>query len=72
MIIVSGRLIKTMASAAAGEVSMELILLALLYRMPSFLEIIIPLALFLSILIGYGRLYAESEMTVLTAYRFLR
>lgn len=70
MIIVSGRLIKTMASAAAGEVSMELILLALLYRMPSFLEIIIPLALFLSILIGYGRLYAESEMTVLTATGF--
>ena len=70
MIIVSGRLIKNMASAAAGEVSMELILLALLYRMPSFLEIIIPLALFLSILIGYGRLYAESEMTVLTATGF--
>lgn len=70
MIIISGRLIKTMASAAAGEVSLELILLALLYRIPSFLEIIIPLALFLAILIGYGRLYAESEMTVLTATGF--
>lgn len=70
MIIVSGRLIKTMASAAAGEVSMQMVFLALLLRLPSFLEIIIPLALFLAILIGYGRMYAESEMTVLTATGF--
>ncbi|WP_228344508.1 LPS export ABC transporter permease LptF [Venatoribacter cucullus] len=70
MIILSGRLIKTMAAAAAGEVSVEFILLALLYRLPYFLDIIIPLALYMSILIGYGRLYAESEMTVLTATGF--
>ncbi|UZK03368.1 LPS export ABC transporter permease LptF [Venatoribacter cucullus] len=70
MIILSGRLIKTMAAAAAGEVSVEFILLALLYRLPYFLDIIIPLALYMSILIGYGRMYAESEMTVLTATGF--
>lgn len=67
MIIISGRLIKTIASAAAGEVSLQLVLMALLLRIPSFLQIIIPMALFIAILIGYGRLYAESEMTVLTA-----
>lgn len=70
MIIISGRLIKTIAKAAAGEMSLEVVLLALLFRMPAFLQIIIPLALFIAILIGYGRMYAESEMTVLTATGF--
>lgn len=70
LIILSGRLIKTLAWAAAGEMSLSMVLLALLYKMPSFLEIIIPMSLFIAILIGYGRLYAESEMTVLTATGF--
>lgn len=70
MIIISGRLIKTIAKAAAGEMSLEVVLLALVFRMPSFLQIIFPLAIFIAILIGYGRMYAESEMTVLTATGF--
>ena len=70
MIIISGRLIKTIASAAAGEASLQLVLMALLLKIPAFLQIIIPMAVFIGILIGYGRLYAESEMTVLTATGF--
>ena len=70
MIIISGRLIKTMAYAAAGEMSMQVVLMALLLRLPSFLQIIIPMWLFIAVLIGYGRMYAESEMTVLTATGF--
>src|SRR5690554_2225562 len=70
MIIISGRLIKTMAYAAAGEMSMQVVLMALLLRLPSFLQIIIPMSLFIAVLIGYGRMYAESEMTVLTATGF--
>jgi lipopolysaccharide export system permease protein len=70
MIIIGGRLIKTLAWAAAGEMSFSMVLLALLYKLPSFLEIIIPMSFFIAILIGYGRLYAENEMTVLTATGF--
>lgn len=70
MIIISGRLIKTMAYAAAGEMSIQVVLMALVLRLPSFLQIIIPMSLFIAILIGYGRMYAESEMTVLTATGF--
>src|SRR5690554_7344546 len=44
--------------------------MALLLRLPSFLQIIIPMSLFIAVLIGYGRMYAESEMTVLTATGF--
>ncbi|MCA6063986.1 LPS export ABC transporter permease LptF [Thalassolituus marinus] len=70
MILMSGRLIQQLASAAAGEVSLEFVFFTLLLRLPSFLEMILPLALFISILLTYGRLYAESEMTVLTATGF--
>ncbi|MDO6681448.1 MULTISPECIES: LPS export ABC transporter permease LptF [unclassified Oceanobacter] len=70
MILMSGRLIRQLAAAAAGEVSLDIVFFTLLLRLPSFLEMILPLALFISILLTYGRLYAESEMTVLTATGF--
>lgn len=70
MILMSGRLIQQLAQAAAGEVSLSFVFFTLLLRLPSFLEMILPLALFISILLTYGRLYAESEMTVLTATGF--
>ena len=37
------------------------------FRLPGFLQLILPLGLFLGILLAYGRLYLESEMTVLSA-----
>ncbi len=70
MILMSGRLIRQLAAAAAGEVSLDIVFFTLVLRLPSFLEMILPLALFISILLAYGRLYAESEMTVLTATGF--
>lgn len=70
LIMMSGRLISQLASAAAGEVSLEVVFFTLLLRMPSFLEMILPMALFISILLAYGRMYTENEMTVLTATGF--
>jgi|TARA_B110000211_G_scaffold220392_1_gene266983 lipopolysaccharide export system permease protein len=70
LIMMSGRLINQLASAAAGEVSLEVVFFTLLLRMPSFLEMILPMALFISILLAYGRMYSENEMTVLTATGF--
>ncbi|MFC6980456.1 LPS export ABC transporter permease LptF [Microbulbifer taiwanensis] len=40
------------------------------YRLPGFLELVLPLGLFVGILLAYGRLYIESEMTVLHACGF--
>ncbi|WP_246624764.1 LPS export ABC transporter permease LptF [Oceanobacter mangrovi] len=70
MILMSGRLIRQLAAAAAGEVSLDIVFFTLLLRLPSFLEMILPLALFIAILLAYGRMYAENEMTVLTATGF--
>ena len=70
VILMSSRLIYQLTAAAAGKIPLEIVFFTLLLRMPSFLEMILPLSLFIAILLAYGRLYAESEMTVLTATGF--
>lgn len=67
LIFMSGRFIKYLADAAAGELAPDVLFTIIGYRLPSFLELILPLALFLGILLAYGRMYLESEMTVLRA-----
>ncbi|MCF7980696.1 MAG: LPS export ABC transporter permease LptF [Pseudomonadales bacterium] len=67
LIIMSGRFIKYLAEAAAGELGVDVLFSLIGYKLPSFLELILPLGLFLGILMSYGRLYLDSEMTVLSA-----
>lgn len=67
VIIMSGRFIKYLAQAAQGILDPGVLLLIMGYRIPGFLQLILPLGLFLGILLAYGRLYLESEMTVLSA-----
>ncbi len=67
VIIISGRFVKYLAEAAVGDIAADILLPVMLYRMPGFLELIIPLGLFIGILMSYGRLYVESEMVILSA-----
>lgn len=67
LIIMSGRFVRYLADAAAGKLDAAVLLTLMWYRLPSFLELILPLGLFIGILLAYGRLYVDSEMTVLSA-----
>ncbi|MGB0733077.1 MAG: LPS export ABC transporter permease LptF [Pontibacterium sp.] len=67
LIIVSGRFISFLGKAAGGDLSSDVLAEIMFYLIPSFLELLLPLGLFLGILLGYGRLYLESEMVVLNA-----
>ena len=67
LIFMSGRFIKYLAKAASGGISPEILLAIMAYRLPGFLELILPLGFFIGILMAYGRMYLESEMTVLHA-----
>jgi len=67
VIIMSGRFIKYLAQAAQGVLDPSVLFLIMGFRLPGFLQLILPLGLFLGILLAYGRLYLESEMTVLSA-----
>lgn len=67
VIIISGRFVKYLAEAAVGDLAADILLPVMFYRLPGFLELIVPLGLFIGILMSYGRLYVESEMVVLSA-----
>lgn len=67
VIIMSGRFVAYLAKAASGDLSADVLLQIMALRLPGFLELILPLGLFLGVLLGYGRLYLDSEMAVLYA-----
>lgn len=67
MVFMSGRFIKYLAQAAEGSISPDVLFAIMGYRLPDFLELILPLGLFIGILLAYGRMYLESEMVVLYA-----
>lgn len=67
LILVCGRFIKYLAEAAEGTLTGAIVFWVMLYRLPGFLELILPLGLFLGILLSYGRMYLENEMVVLEA-----
>jgi lipopolysaccharide export system permease protein len=67
VIIMSGRFVKYLSEAASGKFDPSVLLSIMYYRLPGFLELIIPLGFMVAILMAYGRLYAEHEMTVLSS-----
>lgn len=70
LMVMSGRFVKYLAEAAAGNLSASILFPVMGYRLPGFLEVLLPMGFFLGILLAYGRLYTESEMTVLHACGF--
>lgn len=67
IVIMSGRFVKYLAEAATGKFDPTVLFSIMYYRMPGFLELIIPLGFMVAILMAYGRMYAEQEMTVLSS-----
>jgi lipopolysaccharide export system permease protein len=65
MVALFSRFVQYLGQAAIGELSSDILFWIVLYRMPDFLLIILPLSLFLAVLMTYSRLHAENEMTVL-------
>lgn len=67
LIIISARFVTYLAEAAAGQLDAGVLLTLMAFRLPAYLELILPLGLFIGILMAYGRLYVDSEMAVLLA-----
>lgn len=67
LVVMGSKVIRYIADAAAGDLPLGLVSRLVLYQLPGFLELILPLAFFLGILLAYGQLYLNSEMTVLRA-----
>lgn len=68
----SSRFLRYLVDAVAGQMTIDILLLLMLSRLPEFLVVIIPLSFFLAVLLSYGRMHADNEMTVLSACGFSR
>lgn len=64
-VFASNQLLHFLYYAAAGRLTAKLAMQMLLFSTPELLGNLLPLSLFLAILLAYGRMYANNEMTVL-------
>ncbi|MDG1818524.1 MAG: LPS export ABC transporter permease LptF [Porticoccaceae bacterium] len=67
LVLMSGRFVKYLAKAVAGDMESSVIFAMIGYRIPGFLELTLPLAFFLAVLLSFGRLHIQNEMSVLKA-----
>jgi lipopolysaccharide export system permease protein len=70
VVALTSRFIQYLSDAVAGKLASDVLFLLMFYRLPDFLLVILPLALFLGILLAYGRMYAENEMVILISSGF--
>jgi len=67
LVIMGNRFIRYFSDVAQGDFPASLLGTLMLYQLPSFMQLLLPLAFFLAILLAYGQLYLNSEITVLMA-----
>jgi lipopolysaccharide export system permease protein len=56
-----------LADASAGEISSDIVMDMLLLRTVTSLNVMLPFGLFVAVLLAFGRLYKDSEVTALAA-----
>lgn len=61
------QLVRVLSSAVSGKVPADLVVSLLGLGMPTMAQLMLPLSLFIALLLTLGRLYAESEITVMRA-----
>lgn len=67
LVYLSNQLARYLADIAEGRLAGDLLLSLLLLKMASVLVLLLPAAFFLSLLLGLGRMYSDSEMVALAA-----
>ena len=67
VLMLGGRLIRYFGIAAEGGLDVSLLFTIIGYNLPYFLELILPLAFFIALMLVFGRLYVDQEMAVINA-----
>lgn len=65
VLILSGRLIRYFGLAAEGKLDMGFLFVIIGYNLPMFLELILPLAFFVALMLVFGRMYVDQEMAII-------
>jgi len=66
-IFISQKFVRILGNASEGNIPGQLVMTFIALKTPDLVSFILPLSLFLGVLLAYGRIYADSEMTVLHA-----
>ncbi|WP_286263188.1 LPS export ABC transporter permease LptF [Thalassotalea atypica] len=66
-IFISQKFVRVLDDASEGGIPGHLVMIFIGLKMPDLAGMLLPLSLFLGVLLAYGRVYADSEMTVLHA-----
>ena len=64
LIVMSSRSIQYLEQAAIGEINPEVVAWVVLYRLPEFIQIILPFSFFLSLVLTIGKLSANNELNI--------
>lgn len=67
LIFLSNQFVRYLDKAASGKFAGGVLLHLMAIEIPHLLAMLLPLGLFLGILLAYGRLYSDNEMTVLNS-----
>lgn len=66
-IFLSNQMVQYMNRAASGSIPVVFLLKLLLIELPNLLILLLPMGFYVALILAYGRLYADNEMTVLHA-----
>ncbi|MGL1957074.1 MAG: LPS export ABC transporter permease LptF [Colwellia sp.] len=66
-IFISQKFVRVLGDASEGSIPGQMMMTFIALKVPDLAGMMLPLSLFLGILLAYGRIYADSEMTVLHA-----
>lgn len=67
LIFLSHEFVRYLGLAASGKIASHILLKVMGFEIPYLLALLLPLGLYLGIILGFGRLYVDSEMSILHA-----
>lgn len=67
VLMLGGRLVRYFGIAAEGRLNVGLLFSIIGYNLPTFMELILPLAFFVALMLVLGRMYVDHEISVLFA-----
>ncbi len=66
-IFISQKFVRVLGDASEGSIPGQMVMTFIALKIPDLAGMMLPLSFFLGVLLAYGRIYADSEMTVLHA-----
>jgi len=66
-IFISQKFVRVLGDASEGSIPGQMVMIFIGLKIPDLAGMMLPLSLFLGVLLAYGRIYADNEMTVLHA-----